>query len=274
MTEDAVLYERKGDVAIITLNRPEKRNVFGNEVSAGMRDGFNRVAADDSIRAVILTGNGTAFCAGVDLKDPEVHAGTDVGAHVGVSSGDGSGELRPQSGQERHNWDFIPRLAAPVIAAVNGYCYGVGIEIAMNCDIVIASDRAKFGMQHIRWGLYSGGGGLARTAAAAGKNRAAYYALTGEPFDAETALSMGVASIVVPHDDLMAFAEEKANVICQWSPLAVKYTKECIRQVTEDPLAQVEKTDHYRIFTMYSTSDREEGHKAFVEKREPSYKGS
>lgn len=266
MSDEAVIYERKGDVAIITLNRPEKRNVWGSDVSQGVRDGFNKVIADASIRAVILTGTGTAFCAGVDLKDSSVHAEPDVTAHLGMNT-------EGQSGGRQTLWEFFPKPAAPVIAAVNGYCYGIGIEIIMSCDIVIASDRAKFGLQHIRWGLYSGGGGTPRTAAAAGKNRAMYYALTGEPFDAEEALSMGVASKVVPHDQLMEFAEEKANVIAQWSPLAVRYTKECIYEVTEDPLISVAKTDKYRIFTMYSTSDREEGHKAFVEKRDPSYKG-
>ncbi len=149
------------------------------------------------------------------------------------------GSAQGQGERPRTPWDFYPRPAAPVIAAVNGYCYGVGIEIALWCDIIIASDRAKFGLQHIRWGLYSGGGGTPRLAAVAGKMQAMYHALTGEPFDAQEALSMGVASKVVPHDQLMAFAEEKANLITQWSPLAVRYTKECIYEAVEHPLRTV-----------------------------------
>lgn len=266
MSDEAVIYERKGDIAIITLNRPEKRNVYGRELSAGVGAAFDKVMADASIRAVILTGTGTAFCAGVDLKDPNVHAEGDVGTHLGMDS-------ERQSGADRTSWEFFPKPAAPVICAVNGYCYGVGIEIALSCDIVIASDRAKFGLQHIRWGLYSGGGGTPRTAVAAGKMQAMYYALTGEPFTAEQALNMGVASVVVPHDELMSFAEEKANIIAGWSPLAVKYTKEVIYEATEKPYESIAKADMYRLFTMYQTSDREEGHKAFTEGRDPSYKG-
>ncbi len=270
MSDEAVLYEKRDNVAIITLNRPEKRNVMGKEASQGVRDAFNRIMDDGDIRAVIITGSGTAFCAGVDLKDPEVHATSSVSDHLGMTR---QGNTQGQGESTRTPWDFYPRPAAPVIAAVNGYCYGVGMEIAMWCDIIIASDRAKFGLQHIRWGLYSGGGGTPRLAAVAGKAQAMYYALTGEPFDAQQALAMGVASVVVPHDQLMEIAGEKASLISQWSPLTVRYTKECIYETVENPLQAVAKTDQYRLFTLYQTGDREEGHKAFVEKRDPSYKG-
>ena len=270
MSDEAVLYEKKDNVAVITLNRPEKRNVMGGETSEGMRNAFDRVQKDGDVRVVILTGTGTAFCAGVDLKDTSIHAESSVTRHLGMEDAAGTqgyGESR------KTPWDHYPRPAAPVIAAVNGYCYGVGIEIALWCDIVIASDRAKFGLQHIKWGIYSGGGGTPRLATIAGKMQGMYHALTGESFDAQEALSMGVASKVVPHDQLMEFTEEKAKIIAQWSPLAVRYTKECIYEAVEHPLRPVAQTDQYRLFTLYSTGDREEGQKAFAEKRDASYKG-
>ena len=110
-------------------------------------------------------------------------------------------------------------------------------------------------------------------AAIAGKMKGMYHALTGEPFDAQEAFTMGVASKVVPHDQLMAFCEEKAKVIAQWSPLVVRYTKEGIYETTEHPLRAVAQTDQYRLFTLYQTDDRAEGQQAFAEKRDADYKG-
>ena len=257
MPDDAVLYEKKENIACITLNRPEKRNALGREIGQGLHEAFQKVLSDRDIRAVILTGTGTSFCAGADIADPETHATASVVEYV-----DG-----------RPIWDYIPRLNIPVIAAVNGYSFGAGLELALCCDIVIASDEAQFGLQHIRWGLYPAGGGAGRLAAIAGKMQAMYYVLTGERFDAQQALAMGVASKVVPHEQLLASAEETARTIAQWSPLVVRYAKDCIYEAVEQPLQQLARTDQFRSFTLYSTGDREEGHKAFVGKRSPSYKG-
>jgi enoyl-CoA hydratase len=257
MTSDAVLYDERDRIVYITLNRPEKRNAFGKEVAHDMRAAFQKIAADGEIRAAVLTGSGTSFCAGADVADPETHATASVLEYL-----DG-GPI----------WDYFPSLKIPIIAAVNGYCFGAGLELAFCCDIVIASDRAQFGLQHIRWGLYPAGGGAGRLAAIAGKPQAMYYVLTGERFDAQQALAMGVASKVVPHDQLMESVEETARTIAQFSPLVARYAKESIYEAVEQPLRQLAQTDRFRNFTLYSTGDREEGHKAFIEKRDPSYKG-
>jgi len=257
MSGDAVLYEKKDNIAYVTLNRPEKRNALGREVGQGLQEAFQKVMADRDVRVVILTGNGNSFCSGADIADPETHATASVSEYL-----DG-----------RPIWDYIPRLNVPVIAAVNGYALGAGLELALCCDIVIASEKAEMGLIHIRWGLYPAGGGAARLAAIVGKMQAMYYVLTAERFNAQQALAMGVASKVVPHDQLMASAEETAKTIAQYSPLVARYAKDCILEATEQPLRQLAVTDQYRNFTLYSTADREEGHKAFIEKRAPGYKG-
>ena len=258
MTHEAVLYEVKNNIAYLTLNQPEKRNALSKQITSGLTSCFKKVLEDSNIRAVILTGNGTAFCAGADIPDPDTHATQSVKEYLDAG----------------HLWDvFVPKLTIPVIAAVNGYCLGVGLELALKCDIVLASEKAQLGLIHNRWGIYPACGGAARMASAAGKLKTMYYVLTGERFDANEALSMGLISKIVPHDQLMEKAEETARIIAGYSPLVVRYSKECIDEVTETPLLQVAQTDQYRCFTLYGTQDREEGHKAFIEKRSPRYKG-
>ncbi|MHB1128067.1 MAG: enoyl-CoA hydratase/isomerase family protein [Bacillota bacterium] len=257
MANEAVLYEVRDGVAYVTLNRPEKRNAFGKEIGNGLQQAYEKIQADEEIRAVVLTGSGNSFCAGADLADPNTHATLNVNDYL----------------KDRPIWRYVPRLNIPVIGAVNGYAFGAGMELALACDILIAADSAQMGLLHIRWGLYPAGGGAARMAASAGKYRAMYYVLTGDRFGAQEALSMGLVSKVVPADQLIEAAEQTARAICQWSPLVARYAKDCILEVTEDPLYSVETADQYRNFTLYLSQDREEGHKAFVQKRDPNYKG-
>ncbi|MDD5288458.1 MAG: enoyl-CoA hydratase/isomerase family protein [Dehalococcoidales bacterium] len=257
MQRDIVLYEKKDKVAYITLNRPEKRNAVNMEVMGRLNALFTAILNDQDVRVVILTGSGTtAFSAGADIADPQVHSTASVGEYL-------------ESGAN----NYFPRQKIPVIAAVNGYCYGAGLEIALCCDIIIASDKAQFGLQHVRWGIYAAGGGARRLAALAGKTQAMYYTLTGESFDAQQALAMGVVSKVVPHEQLMRSAEETARLIAQWSPLVVRFTKDCICEAVEQSLQQLDQTDKFRVFTLFSTQDREEANRAFTEKRAPIYKG-
>ena len=257
MAHEAVLYEERDRIGFITMNRPEKRNALGREISSGLRGAFQKVLANSELRVVVLTGKGESFCAGADISDPETHATATAKNYV---------EGGPI-------WDYFPKLDIPVIAAVNGYCFGAGMELALCCDIILASDKAQFGLLHIRWGLYPAGGGAGRLAALVGKHQAMYHILMGERITAEQAFSMNVVSKVIPHEELQKATEEAATTISQWSPLVVRYAKESIYEAVEQPLQQLAQTDRYRNFSLYSTGDREEGHKAFVEKRDPSYKG-
>ncbi len=258
MAEPTVLYEVKDNVAWITINRPERRNVLGKEVGRGLREAFDKVTADDAVRAVVLTGKDPSFSAGADIKDPDTHADPSIASYLS------HGPIGNT---------HMTRLPKPIIGAVNGHCFGAGFELALACDILIASEKAQFGIQHIRYGLYPAGGGAARFTQAVGKYRAMYYIMSGEWFDAKTALEMGVLSKVVPHEQLLATAEECARTIAGWSPVVVRFAKECVQGAFEKPLEPVLEADQYRNFTLYQTKDREEGHKSFVEKRSPDYQG-
>jgi enoyl-CoA hydratase/carnithine racemase len=256
--QQAVLYEVRDGVAWITLNTPERRNVLSSAVGKGLHDAFARVAAEDEVRAVVLTGTDPSFCAGADIKDPGTHADATIADYL----------------SKGHIGHFdMTRLRQPIIGAVNGHCFGAGFELALACDILIASEQATFGIQHIRYGLYPAGGGAARFTQAVGKYRAMYYIMTGERFDAPTAFELGVLSKVVPHTELLPAAEECARTIAGWSPVVVRYAKECVHGVFEQPLAPVLEADQYRNFSLYHTGDREEGHKAFVEGRQPDFRG-
>ena len=217
----SLTYEKKNRIAYITLNRPDALNALDD----GLNDELGRVWSDfdhdDSVDVAILTGSGKAFCSGADLKTfiPKWEKATMLDLRNNVQTGIAGGITRGL------------RITKPVIAAVNGFAIGGGFELALACDIRIASERAKFGVFEVRYGLHQGDGGLVRLVAIAGMATALELTLTGREVAAEEALRLRLVSRVVPHDELMAVAEQYAEMILANSQTAVRSAKETILDV-------------------------------------------
>ncbi|MBM3141161.1 MAG: enoyl-CoA hydratase/isomerase family protein [Chloroflexi bacterium] len=208
---EAVLFETRGHVALLTLNRPEAMNAMNRDLGRALAAGLARVAEDGGIRAAILTGAGRAFCAGADLK--ERAAGGDSGAAWHDVEGFVYGRAT-----EAH-----PK---PLIAAINGHALAGGLELALRCDLLIASERAQFGLPEIVHGFFPGGGGPQRLPRMIPRPMAMEMILTGDSIDAATALRAGLVSRVVPHEMLMETAWKIANRIAEHNPVAVRAVRE------------------------------------------------
>jgi enoyl-CoA hydratase/carnithine racemase len=223
---DAVLLNIQDHVATLTLNRPEAMNAMNSDLSRGISEGLAEIESNEDVRVGIITGNGRAFCAGADLK--ERASGGDSGAQWHSVEAFVNGQARAAETRTK-----------PLIAAINGFALAGGLELALRCDILIASDRAKFGLPEIVHGFFPGAGGPQRLPRMIPRPMAMDMILTGDPIDAETALRSGLVSRVVPPDDLMDTARQIANRIAEHNPLAVTAVRE-VANSTEDmslPLA-------------------------------------
>ena len=219
---DKVLYEKKGEIAYITLNRPEVKNAIDLDVQRRLHEIWTDFRDDDAIRLAILTGSGDAFCAGADLKThvPEwAEAGPSLARDM-LPLGFAGGITRG-----------LHRIYKPIIAACNGWVLGGGLELAMACDIRIASERAQFGSFELRRGMHPADGGIVRLVNTCGVGIALEMELTGEPIGAQRALAANMVSKVVPHDELMAAAEDMAKKILRNDRRAVESAKETIFEV-------------------------------------------
>jgi enoyl-CoA hydratase/carnithine racemase len=217
-----VLYEKKGEIAYITLNRPEVKNAIDLDVQYRLREIWTDFRDDDSIRLAILTGKGDAFCAGADLKThvPEwSNAGPSLARDM-LNKGFAGGITRG-----------LHRIYKPIIAACNGWVLGGGLELAMACDIRIASERAQFGSFELRRGMHPADGGIVRLVNTCGVGIALEMELTGEPIDAQRALAANMVSKVVPHEELMNVANDMATRILRNDRRAVESAKETIFEV-------------------------------------------
>ncbi|MCZ2498813.1 enoyl-CoA hydratase/isomerase family protein [Xylophilus sp. Kf1] len=255
-----VLCEVRDGVAIVTLNRPEAMNAIDPETRAALRDTWRRVAEDDAVRCVLFTGSGEkAFCTGSDLKKtmppPESFAELSFG---------GAGLASMTAGMD---------LDKPIVCAVNGYAFGGGMELALACDIRIASRNARFALTEVRLGSIPGAGGTQRLPRLIAQSDAMLMLLTGDRVDAEEALRTGLVSRVVEPSELMAAALEIAVRIAQNAPLSVRAVKRLVRQGLDMPLDKAIQTEHYVFGLLRDTEDRIEGRKAFQEKRAPVYRG-
>jgi len=255
----AVDYEKKGKIAIMTINRPEARNALGADVSREMNEAMVDFRDDPNLWVAIITGAGDkAFSAGADIK----------GFARGLDSS-GAGTAEPARTVERVRADQIWK---PFIAAINGYALGGGLELAMTCDIRIAAEHAELGQPEINIGIIAGAGGTQRLPRFVPRAMAAKILLTGERISAQEALRIGLVSDVVPLDQLMPTAMQIAETICQKAPLSVRATKQAMIQGYSLPLDQGLQLEHELAVGLRSTKDRAEGVRAFVEKRAPVFK--
>jgi E-phenylitaconyl-CoA hydratase len=251
---------REAGVACVTLNRPDKRNAIDDVTRDALAKAFAGFDADAAIRVVILTGAGTAFCAGVDLATP--------------------GNVPAQSAAAASPVVTRPRLTTPldafskpVIAALNGVAVGGGLEMALACDIRIAATGAKFGLTEVRIGSLPGSGGTQRLVGAVGRTLAAQMLFTGELISAEQALAAGLVSELHAPDALMGRAFAVAKVIAENAPLSLIAIKKALRAATDLPLAAGFELERSLYEALTLTQDRQEGRKAFRERRKPNFQG-
>ncbi|SDR44007.1 short chain enoyl-CoA hydratase [Rhizobiales bacterium GAS191] len=254
-----VLYEKKGAIAYVTLNRPKVLNALNTPTWADLRTAFEDARDDAAIRGVILTGAGDkAFIAGADIS--ELARVTAVEA-----------EQSSRFGQEV--LDLIENLGKPVIAAVNGFALGGGCETAMACTIRIAVDSAKFGQPEVKLGLIPGGGGTQRLPRLIGKGRALQLILSGEMIGAQEAYRIGLVNEIVPATDLISRAEAVLMQIASNAPIAVKFALEAANSGMETSQSEGLLLEASYFGLCAATEDKKEGTSAFLEKRAPRFQG-
>jgi 2-(1,2-epoxy-1,2-dihydrophenyl)acetyl-CoA isomerase len=263
--EQPVLYTVDGAIATVTLNRPDARNAYTDEMIAATVEAFDRAEADDAVRCVILTGAGQSFSAGGDLKLMQTHSGMFEGGPVALRK-------RYQRGVQT-----IPtRLESfdkPVVAALNGAAVGAGLDLACMCDIRIASSEARFGSPFVKLGLIPGDGGAYLLGRVVGFARALELMLTGRLIDAEEALRIGLVTRVVAPDAVLATAREVAEGLAALAPLAVQLTKRAAYRAYDESLAQtLERAATYQG-VVQNSADHDEGVAALLEKRAPRFRG-
>lgn len=249
---DVLLVERSGAVSTVTLNRPERRNAIDGALRTAIRETFAELDADDAIRVVILTGAGTAFCAGIDLAD---------------------GAAAPDPARSRPVAEPLWRFTKPVVAAMNGPAVGGGLELALACDIRIAAERARFGLPEVRIGSLPGSGGTQRLPRIVGPGRAAAMILTGELIDAAAALASGLVTAVHPDDELAAAAADLAGRIAANAPLSLVAAKAALRAAEDLGLEAGRVVERDLWARLAATEDRAEGRAAFRERRPPRFTG-
>ena len=257
MSEEAlVLVERDGNVGVVRLNRPKQLNALSGELMDALVAALRELDADLEVRAIVLGGDGRAFAAGADVA--ELAAGTPVSLYAG-------GRLE--------RWEAIRSVRTPIVAAVSGFCLGGGCELAMLCDLIVASETARFGQPEINLGVMPGAGGTQRLTRAVGKSVAMDMILTGRTLSAREALAFGLVARVVANEAWLAEAKRVAAEIATNGPVAVRLAKEAVDAAFETPLAAGVELERRSFFVARASEDATEGLTAFLEKRRPEFRG-
>jgi enoyl-CoA hydratase len=255
MAYKTLLTETTNGVAIITMNRPEALNAFNTALMDEMTLALAEAEKDEDVGCIVITGSKKAFAAGADIKEMREKSYMDAYFEDFIT----------------RNWEAATRCRKPVIAAVSGYALGGGCELAMMCDMIIASDTARFGQPEITIGVSPGAGGTQRLPRAVGKALAMYMCLTGQPISAEEALRAGLVAKVVPADELMDEVRKIAEKIASLSRPAVMLTKEMVNAAYETPLSHGIMFERRLFQSLFATEDQKEGMSAFTEKRAPHF---
>ena len=255
MSYETILVEQKGAVSVITLNRPQALNALNSTVNRELAAAVDIFEADDKIACVVLTGSEKAFAAGADIKEMQAKS-----------------YMEAFKGDFAASWDRVARMRKPVIAAVSGFALGGGCELAMQCDLVIAADNAKFGQPEIKLGVIPGIGGTQRLTRAVGKAKAMDLILTGRMMDAAEAERSGLVARVVPAASLMEEAMKVAEAIAGMSLPSVLAAKEAVNRAFESGLSEGVMFERRIFHSLFATEDQKEGMKAFVEKRKPEWR--
>ena len=242
-------------VGVITVNRPDALNAVNSEVMDGLLSAAAKFDADPAIGCILITGEGKAFIAGADIKEMQEKSYMDM-FMADVQAG----------------WEAFAATRTPMIAAVNGFALGGGCEIAMMCDIIIASEKAKFGQPEIKLGVIPGWGGSQRLTKAVGKAKAMDLILTGRMMDAQEAERSGLVARVVAHDDLMKEAMEAAKAIAGFGAPSAMIAKEAVNRAFETTLNEGLRFERRVFYSLFATEDQKEGMRAFSEKRPPEFK--
>jgi enoyl-CoA hydratase len=256
MTYELILTEIRGRVGLITLNRPQAMNALNNQLMRELMDALEAFDKHDAIGAMVITGNEKAFAAGADIK-----------------------EMADKSIQEMMDTDHIAvfgrirTIRKPVLAAVSGWALGGGCELALSCDLLVASESAKFGQPEINIGVIPGAGGTQRLTRAVGKVIAMEMILNDRRLSAQEAYQFGMVNRVVPVQTYLEESLKLAEEIASRAPVAVRAAKKMINQTFERTLAEGLAAEKQEFYNLFATEDQKEGMRAFIEKRNPEWKG-
>jgi len=257
-TYETLTVEKRGRVAVLTINRPDKLNALSSQVHADGIAALDELKRDQDVRVVVITGSGPkSFIAGADIS--EFQGKTPI-SQRDLFSG-------------RTLFNSLDSFPKPVIAMVNGFCLGGGNELAMACDIRIASDSAKFSQPEINLGIMCGGGGTQRLSRLVGEGRAMEMVLTGDMIDAASAERYGLVNHVYPADQLEAETMKIAEKIAEKAPIALQLSKEAVKFASRSNLDEGLRREIDLFAICFSTEDKQEGVSAFLEKRKPDFKG-
>ena len=257
MAYENILVTTEGGIGLIQLNRPKVLNALSGALMIELGDATEAMDRDPAVHCIIIHGSERAFSAGADID--QMKSATPVGMI--------------ENNWINHNFGRLRKVSKPIIAAVSGYCLGGGCELAMVCDMIIASESAQFGQPEINIGIIPGAGGTQRLPRAIGKSRAMELILTGKFIPAREAEARGLVSRVVPVELYLEEAKTLAREIALKPPAAVRFAKEAVNKVYELPLGEGLDYESRLFYMLFSTEDQKEGMAAFVEKRKPEWKG-